>query len=70
MFEAFKAQRQNRVGQIQRASRENGRIYHLSGMAATARNLAMKAAPPQRLMQRYDWIYGWRYDPDYGEVEL
>ena len=68
--EAFEAQRRDRVGQIQRASRENGRIYHLSGVAAAARNMAMRAAPAQRLMQRYDWIYAWRYDPDYGEVEL
>ena len=70
VFEAFQAQRRDRVGQIQRASRENGRIYHLSGVAAAARNMTMKAAPARRLMQRYDWIYAWRYDPDYGEVEL
>ncbi len=70
VFPAFEALRTQRVGQVQRTARENGRIYHLGGLAARGRDLAMKAAPPQRLMARYDWIYGWRYDPDHGEVEL
>ena len=70
IWQAFEAERRQRVGQIQRASRANGRIFHLDGLAAAARNLAMKSAPPTLLMQRYDWVYGWRYDATAGEVEL
>ena len=70
IWQDFEAQRRQRVGQVQRASRANGRIFHLSGLAAAARNLAMKSAPPTLLMQRYDWVYGWHYDADAGEIEL
>jgi salicylate hydroxylase len=47
---------------VARASRRNGRIYHLSGPQAAARNLVLRNMPPQRLMGRYDWLYGWRCD--------
>lgn len=61
VFPAFKAQRMQRVGQVQSASRSNGRIYHVSGLQAMGRDLAMRTVPPGFLMQRYDWIYNWRY---------
>ncbi len=70
VFPAFESLRLQRAGQIQRASRENGRIYHLGGIAARGRDMAMRTAPPQFLMMRYDWIYAWRYDEDHGEVAL
>ncbi|HUS98307.1 MAG TPA: FAD-dependent monooxygenase [Hyphomicrobiaceae bacterium] len=69
-FQAYEAQRQHRVRKVQKTSRENGTAYHLKGMAASARNLALASMPPQRIMQRYDWIYGWRHDQEYGEIEL
>ena len=52
--------RRARVDAIVATSRQNGRIFHLSGPAAFARNLAMAAVPATRLMARYDWVYGWR----------
>jgi salicylate hydroxylase len=52
--------RRPRVARVQRAARAQGRIYHLTGAAALARDLAIKAMGPQRLLARQDWIYGWR----------
>jgi hypothetical protein len=31
----------------------------MRGVAALARNSAMKLAPPETLMKRFDWLYGW-----------
>ncbi len=59
-FKAYEAARYARVNAIVATSRQNGRIFHLSGPAALARNLAMAAVPATRLMARYDWVYGWR----------
>ena len=55
---AYSAARVARATRVQTASRELGRIYHLSGPAAAARNLAMRLAGPRKLMARYDWVYG------------
>ncbi len=57
---AYDAARRRRVDAIVATSQQNGRIFHLSGPAATARNLAMAVAPASRLMARYDWVYGWK----------
>jgi salicylate hydroxylase len=37
-----------------------GRIYHLGGPAAFARDLVIGASSAQRLLSRQDWIYDWR----------
>jgi salicylate hydroxylase len=52
--------RRARVTRVQRAARRNGKIYHLSGAAALARDLFIKAIGPQRMLARQDWIYDWR----------
>ena len=52
--------RRPRVGRIQRTARQSGRIYHLTGVAALARDLAIRAMGPQRMLARQDWIYDWR----------
>jgi len=64
VFPAYEALRRKRVTRVQQASRENGRIYHMSGLMAKGRDLAMRSTPPGLLMQRYDWVYNWRYNPD------
>jgi salicylate hydroxylase len=56
----YETARRHRVNAIAAASRRNGRIFHLSGAAAMARNIALAAVPASRLMARYDWVYGWR----------
>jgi salicylate hydroxylase len=52
--------RRGRVLQVQRAARQQGRIYHLTGPLALARDLAIKTMGPQRVLARQDWIYDWR----------
>ena len=52
--------RRGRVLRVQRAARQQGRIYHLTGPLALARDLAIKAMGPQRMLARQDWIYDWR----------
>ncbi len=52
--------RRPRVARVQRAARQAGRIYHLSGPLAVARDLVIKALGPKRMLARQDWIYHWR----------
>jgi 2-polyprenyl-6-methoxyphenol hydroxylase-like FAD-dependent oxidoreductase len=52
--------RRARVMRVQRAARQAGRIYHLTGAAALARDLAIKALGPRRMLARQNWIYDWR----------
>jgi salicylate hydroxylase len=56
----YEQTRRARVDAIVATSRQNGRIFHLSGPGAIARNLAMAAVPATRLMARYDWVYSWQ----------
>jgi salicylate hydroxylase len=52
--------RRARVLQVQRAARRSGRIYHLTGPLALARDLTIKAMGTSRMLARQDWIYDWR----------
>ena len=52
--------RRGRVLRVQRAARQQGRIYHLTGPLALARDFAIKTMGPQRMLARQDWIYDWR----------
>ncbi len=52
--------RRSRVARVQRAARHAGRIYHLTGPLAFARDLAIKALGPERMLARQNWIYDWR----------
>src|SRR3954467_12618548 len=52
--------RRGRVLRVQRAARQQGRIYHLTGPLALARDLAIKAMGPERMLARQDWIDDWR----------
>ena len=52
--------RRPRVSRVQRAARQQGRIYHLAGPAADARDLAIKLMGPERMLARQHWIYDWR----------
>jgi salicylate hydroxylase len=45
---------------MQRTARNQGRIYHLSGPLALARDLTIKALGPQRMLARQNWIYDWK----------
>lgn len=56
----FAKRRQPRAGKVARASARNGRIYHLDGLLARARDGVIRASRPERLMASYDWLYGWK----------
>ena len=56
----FERARRPRAVRIQKASRRNGQIYHLSKPFSLARDLSLAAVPGSRMMARYDWIYGWK----------
>jgi salicylate hydroxylase len=58
-LKAFEVQRRSRADRLIKASESNGRIYHLKGMAAAARNQVLRRVPSELLMKRYDWLYGW-----------
>jgi salicylate hydroxylase len=58
---ALAAYSQARVGRASRVQREalaQSRIYHLSGPFALARDLGLRALGSDRLLKRYDWLYG------------
>jgi salicylate hydroxylase len=57
---AYEVTRHPRIRRVQDTARNNGQIYHLSGIAAAARDLALRTVPPAKMMERYDWLYGWR----------
>ena len=52
--------RRARVSKVQRLAVRNGERYHLTGVAAIMRNMAMRAMGGGRLLAHYDWLYDWR----------
>ncbi len=52
--------RRGRIRRVQRAAARNGARYHMSGAGAWARDVFMRAAGGERLLQNYNWIYDWR----------
>jgi salicylate hydroxylase len=49
-----------RTSRVQRAARQNGFIYHMGGHELFLRALARVAMGGDKLIRRYDWLYGWR----------
>jgi salicylate hydroxylase len=56
----YEGLRRRRAARTQHHARRNGRVYHLKGPAAFARDLALKLIGGSRLLRRYDWLYDWR----------
>src|SRR3984957_17335144 len=59
-MQRYAHRRRSRVSRVQRAARQAGRIYHLTGPMALARDLVIKALGPRHMLARQDWIYDWR----------
>jgi len=55
---AYSQDRVGRAARIQIEAKRQGRIYHLNGPMAFARDAVMKLLGPDRLSSRYDWLYG------------
>lgn len=56
---AYEKARRARVRMVADRSHQNGRIYHMNGPAALARNMTMSFAPGRILAGRYDSVYDW-----------
>lgn len=56
----YERARRSRVQKVYEASLANGRIFHLRGPAAAARNAILGLVPGALMMRRYDWLYGWK----------
>ncbi len=59
-LQIYERDRRARTMRIAAAARRNGRIFHLSGLAARARDLALRTIPGERVMAAHDWVYSWR----------
>jgi salicylate hydroxylase len=55
---AYSRRRAPRAARVQAEARAQARLYHLSGPLGLARDVAMRAFGPERLLRRYDWLYG------------
>ncbi len=55
---AYQEARYARAMRVQNESRRQAKIYHLAGPAALLRDTAMRALGPQKMLARYDWLYG------------
>jgi salicylate hydroxylase len=55
----YEGLRRHRAARAQREAQRNGTRYHLAGPRAFARNMALRAMGGERLLRRYDWLYGW-----------
>lgn len=65
MAAALRRYEQRRHARAARAVRQaslNAWAYHLTGPMALARNLTIRALGGERLLSRFDWLYGWRPD--------
>ncbi|MCA3560525.1 MAG: FAD-dependent monooxygenase [Aestuariivirga sp.] len=58
-FGAYSQERRARTARIQQQSRNMGRIYHASGVLASARNLTLRLSGPAYALGRLEWIYCW-----------
>jgi salicylate hydroxylase len=56
----YEMARQPRTAQVQRAARRNDWAYHLGFPANHVRDAMLRALGGERLLARYDWLYGCR----------
>ncbi len=56
----YVAERRPRAARVAQAARQSGAIYHMSPLAAPFRDATMRTLGGERLLARYDWLYGWK----------
>jgi salicylate hydroxylase len=59
-FHDFSNLRFRRTSEIQRQSRQLGKIYHAKGAIRLTRNIVMKVAPQHNFTRQFAWIYNWK----------
>jgi salicylate hydroxylase len=57
-FPLYERLRMRRAARVQAQAARFGRIYHLRGPAALARNFVLKRRRPETLLRGFDWLYG------------
>jgi salicylate hydroxylase len=62
-LKTYGAVRRARALRVARLAARNGQHYHRAGISGFIRDAAMRAVGGERLLQRYDWIYGWQPPP-------
>jgi len=62
----YSAERLPRVTKLQAEARSNGARYHWSWPLSAARDAGLAAIGGRRLLERYNWIYGWKPAADNG----
>jgi salicylate hydroxylase len=55
---AYSQRRAPRAARVQAEASTQARLYHLTGPLALGRDLGMRLLGPERLLRRYDWLYG------------
>jgi salicylate hydroxylase len=55
----YERARLGRTTRTQRAAWRTGTLYHLGGVAGLLRTIALATVSGERLLARYDWLYGW-----------
>lgn len=53
----YERARIGRAAAVRSASRKMGRVYHMGGVSAAMRNLALRLRRPKALLARHDWLY-------------
>ncbi len=56
-FRCYEKQRRHRASRVQAQSTRFGRLYHLQGPLASARNFVLKRRSPEGLLKGFDWLY-------------
>ncbi|MGH6825029.1 FAD-dependent monooxygenase [Methyloceanibacter sp.] len=57
-FPRYQSLRMERAARVQAQAARFGRIYHLRGPLAFARNFLLGRRRPESLLQSFDWLYG------------
>lgn len=57
-FPLYEKLRMRRTARVQAQAARFGRIYHLRGPAALARNFVLKRKGAESLLRSFDWLYG------------
>jgi salicylate hydroxylase len=57
-FPRYQSLRVDRAARVQAQAARFGRLYHLRGPAAFARNFLLGRRRPESLLRSFDWLYG------------
>jgi salicylate hydroxylase len=56
----YRRLRRSRVAKMQGFAEKQGRIYHMAGPMAVARDLSIRMLGPNRVLARQRWIHDWK----------